>query len=103
MANKNHHHGYPVRLLQTLYKDLETEKPKKKAEQAPGRKRTMGIISEMLERYTTKQLEDMAIRNGLIRRKPIRKYRRRELISIIASHEYRKMNRRKGHRSAPCS
>lgn len=89
--------------MQTLYKDLEADKPVRKQEQKPGREHAIGVMSEMLEGYTTRQLEDMAVRNGVIRGKTVKKLRRREIIEMIASHEYDKMNGRGGRRRVPIS
>ena len=101
MCNRNHNHSYPVRVLQSLYKDLETDKPKKKpVNDRLSRGQTIGIISDMLEGYTTKQLQDMAVNNGVVRRQAVKRMRRREIITRLANNEYRK-KRSRGHFSAP--
>jgi hypothetical protein len=84
-----------------LYKDLETDKPKKKpVNDRLSRGQTIGIISDMLEGYTTKQLQDMAVRNGVVRRQAVKRMRRREIIARLANNEYCK-KRSKGHFGAP--
>ena len=99
MCNRNHNHGYPVRVLQSLYKDLETDKPTTVVRN-PNREHVINIISDMLEGYTTKQLQDMAVRNGVVRRQAVKRMRRREIIARLANSEYRK-KRSKGHFGAP--
>lgn len=99
MCNRNHNHDYPVRVLQSLYKDLETDKPTTVVRN-PNREHVIGIISDMLEGYTTSQLQDMAVRNGVVRRQAVKRMRRREIIARLANSEYRK-KRSRGHFGAP--
>lgn len=99
MNNRNHNHSYPVRVLQSLYKDLETDKPMTVVRN-PNREHVISIISDMLEGYTTSQLQDMAVNNGVVRRQAVKRMRRREIITRLANNEYRK-KRSKGHFGAP--